>query len=150
MELTRPVSLLSTLWAAVHAKEHSLCPETPRNPHTAQKWGNKHRCGQEQGHAGLRESRVVQIRPEARHTEIGVCTQSPIPPSHSPFPHQLQHKELVWTQLPLLPALGITLWVSHKAASPSSPSTQPTCCKQPGTNKQNPETFTSLHFTQLQ
>lgn len=65
-----------------------------------------------------------------------MCTQSPIPPSHSPFPHQLQHKELVWTQLPLLPALGITLWVSHKAASPSSPSTQPTCCKQPGTNKQ--------------
>lgn len=45
-----------------------------------------------------------------------MSTQGPIPPSHPPFPHWLQHRELMWPRLLLIPPLGTTL---GKAASPS-------------------------------
>lgn len=97
MELSRPLTLLSTLWPELPAVNGQGFPEAeiPTNPHIAHKGGSKHRYSQDQGHAGHKlsswESRTVQTR----HTELLVSTQGPIPPSHSPFPHQLQHKELM-------------------------------------------------------
>lgn len=101
------------------------------------------------------ESRHVQTTSEATCTEILVSTQGPIPPSHPPFPHWLQHRELMWPRLLLIPPLGTTL---GKAASPSCsclqahplPSQPAAHFELQQTNKKIQETFVNLRFAQLQ
>lgn len=145
MELTRPVSLLSTLWAAVHAKgipsaqKHQGTHTLPRNGETSTDV-DRSRAMLGSGRAGLFKSDLKQDT-----LRLGCAHKVPFLPHTLHFHTSFSTRS--WCGHSCHSSL---LWVSHKAASPSSPSTQPTCCKQPGTNKQNPETFTSLHFTQLQ
>lgn len=145
MELTRPVSLLSTLWAAAHAKgipsaqKHQGTHTLPRNGETSTDV-DRSRAMLGSGRAGLFKSDLKQDT-----LRLGCAHKVPFLPHTLHFHTSFSTRS--WCGHSCHSSL---LWVSHKAASPSSPSTQPTCCKQPGTNKQNPETFTSLHFTQLQ